>query len=136
MLIIHHVFFSTGQKVLECTKDTKAVTIEDRVPNKKEQLWVKGSSNEEGYFTLKSSEECSKVPKFMTAISASNLEIKGNHLLIIKCCLPIYYHIIFLLTDLKDKEYQLFHIHNYENRFIRRSMHTPLFRITPWQKWS
>ena len=80
------MFFSTGldvdQKVLECTKDTKAVTIQDRVPNKKEQLWVKGSSNEDGYFTLKSSEECSKVPKFMTAISASTLEIKGNYLLL------------------------------------------------------
>ena len=76
------MFFSTGQKVLECTKDTKTMKNQDRVPNKKEQLWVKGSSNEEGYFTLKSSEECSKVPKFMTAISASTLEIKGNYLLL------------------------------------------------------
>jgi hypothetical protein len=71
---------STGE-VLECNTNDKQVASVVNT-GKAEQLWVKGSPNEEGYFTIKSSEECSKVPKFMTAISASTLEIKGNYLLL------------------------------------------------------
>ena len=39
-----------------------------------EQLWIKGNTDFEGYFTL----ENFKVPKVLTAISSSELEIKGN----------------------------------------------------------
>ena len=37
------------------------------------QLWKKGEPDAEGYFTLENSE----VPKVLTAISESSLEIKG-----------------------------------------------------------
>ena len=39
-----------------------------------DQIWKKGEQNCQGYFTLKNSQ----VPKVMTAISSSSLEIKGN----------------------------------------------------------
>ena len=61
------------QKVLEVTSDGK-VTVEDIEEGKAEQLWKIGEPNAEGYFTL----EKFKVPKFLTAISSSILEIKGN----------------------------------------------------------
>ena len=60
-------------KVLEITNDGK-VFLKDLEEGKAEQLWKKGEPNAEGYFTL----ENSKVPKVMTAISSSDLEIKGN----------------------------------------------------------
>ena len=76
---MYYIESNTG-KVLECNTNNKKVELKDKdtSQDKAEQLWVKGSTNEEGYFTLESSKECSKVPKFMTAISASSLEIKGN----------------------------------------------------------
>lgn len=40
---------------------------------KPQQLWKRGEPNSEGYFSL----ENSIVPNFMTATSASTLEIKG-----------------------------------------------------------
>ena len=43
------------------------------------QLWKKGEVNTEGYFTLVNSDKKHKSPKFLTAISASGLEIKGAH---------------------------------------------------------
>ena len=43
------------------------------------QLWKKGEVNTEGYFTLVNSDKKHKSPKFLTAISASVLEIKGTH---------------------------------------------------------
>ena len=43
------------------------------------QLWKKGEVNTEGYFTLVNSDKKHKSPKFLTAISASGLEIKGTH---------------------------------------------------------
>ena len=49
------------------------VVLEDFEENKAEQLWKKGVPNDEGYFTL----ENSKVPKVMTAISPTSLELKG-----------------------------------------------------------
>ena len=50
------------------------IILEDFEENKAEQLWKKGVPNDEGYFTL----ENSKVPKVMTAISPTSLELKGN----------------------------------------------------------
>ena len=60
-------------KVLEATSDGK-VTEEVFVDGKADQLWKKGKPDAEGYFTL----ENSGVPKVITAISESGLEIKGN----------------------------------------------------------
>ena len=62
-------------KVLEATSNG-VVILEDFEENKAEQLWKKRSffaEGFEGYFNL----ENSKVPKFMTAISSSILQIKG-----------------------------------------------------------
>ena len=61
------------------------VILEDFEEGKAEQLWKKGEPKDfasevfrepdaEGYFTLENSKE----PKFMTAISESCLEIRGN----------------------------------------------------------
>ena len=60
-------------KVLGSTSDGK-VLFENFEENKTEQLWKKGKPNAEGYFTL----ENAKVHKVMTAISPSDLEIKGD----------------------------------------------------------
>ena len=80
---MYYIESSTG-KVLECNTNDNKVELEVKDPShvKAEQHWVKGSPNEEGYFTLESSKKCSKVPKFMTAFSASSLQIKGNYPLI------------------------------------------------------
>ena len=50
------------------------VILEDVEEDKDEQLWKKGVPDAEGYFAL----ENSNMLKFMTAISESGLEIKGN----------------------------------------------------------
>ena len=58
------------------TTDGKVI-LEDLVENKADQsskLWIKGIPDAQGYFTL----ENSGVPKVITAISESGLEIKGN----------------------------------------------------------
>ena len=60
-------------KVLEATDDDKVI-LEDIEEGKAEQLWKKGEPDAEDYFTL---ESLSKVPKVITAISESSLEIKG-----------------------------------------------------------
>ena len=60
-------------KVLEATIDGEVI-FEDFKENKAEQLWKKVNRFAEGYFTL----ENFKVPKVMTAISSSILQIKGN----------------------------------------------------------
>ena len=60
-------------KVLEATSDGEVI-LEDFKENKAEQQWKKVNPFAEGYFTLKNV----KVPKFMTAISSSILQIKGN----------------------------------------------------------
>ena len=57
------------------THDGKVVE-EDFVEGKPGQLWRKGEPNDDGYFTLKTSESKSK--KVLTAVSASELEIKGD----------------------------------------------------------
>ena len=66
----------SNQKVLEATSNDK-VTLEDIEDGKTEQLWKKGEPNTEGYFIL---ENC-KVPKILTAISSSVLQMKGNIIL-------------------------------------------------------
>ena len=84
-------------KVLETSKILP--TLQDFEEDKAEQLWKKGESNAEGYFTLENykvpqvltkypvSRICpeqiailgkSKVPMMMTATSSIRLEIKGN----------------------------------------------------------
>ena len=60
-------------KVLATTSDGQVI-LEDFKEGKAEQLWKKGKPDAEGYFIL----ENSKVPKIMTAVSSSVLQIKGN----------------------------------------------------------
>ena len=60
-------------KVLGATRDGKVIQ-EFLVEGKADQLWKKGELDAEDYFTL----ENSGVPKVLTAISESSLEIKGN----------------------------------------------------------
>ena len=60
-------------KVLGTSNDGEVV-LEDFEEDKTEQLWKIGEYKAKGYFTI----ENSKVPKVMTAISSSSLEIKGN----------------------------------------------------------
>ena len=50
------------------------VILEDFEEGKAEQLWKKGVPNDEGYFTL----ENSKLPKVMTAISLTSIELRGK----------------------------------------------------------
>ena len=50
------------------------VILEDYEEGKDEQLWKKGETDTQGYFTLKNF----GVPKFLTATSESDLRIKGN----------------------------------------------------------
>ena len=69
------------------------VILQDFEKDKAEQLWKKGETNAEGYFTLMNSKvpqvatlnatgeavlENSKVPMIMTATSSIRLEIQGN----------------------------------------------------------
>ena len=60
-------------KVFGATSDNKVIQ-EVFVEGKADQLWKKGESDAQGYFTL----ENSGVPKVITAISKSGLEIKGK----------------------------------------------------------
>ena len=71
-------------KVLGATSDGTVIeeVFED---GKADQLWKKGEPDAEGYFTL----ENSVVPKFITAISESGLEIKGN--ITLRCILLVDY---------------------------------------------
>merc|ERR1739842_21799 len=54
------------------TTNKRSVTLESFGEYKYEQRWKKGEPNDEGYFTLENYE----VPKFMTAISSTALELK------------------------------------------------------------
>ena len=61
-------------KVLGATSDGKVI-LEDFEEGKAHQLWKKGKLDAEDYFfTL----ENSGVPKVLTALSESSMEIKGN----------------------------------------------------------
>ena len=69
-----YIHNSNKAKVLEASSDGKVI-LEDFKEGKVHQLWKKGEIDDaEDYFTL----ENSGVPKFLTAISESDLEIQGN----------------------------------------------------------
>ena len=63
-------------KVLGATSYGEVIQ-ESFIEGKANQLWKKGKSDAYGYFTLENLENFI-VPKFLTAISKSGLEIKGN----------------------------------------------------------
>ena len=63
----------SNKKFLESSNDGNVYWM-DFEENKPQQLWKRGEPNSEGYFSLKNS----IVPKFMTATSATTLEIKGK----------------------------------------------------------
>ena len=54
------------------------VILEDFEEGIDRQIWKKGEPDAEGYFTIERLENYHEVPKFLTAISESGLEIKGN----------------------------------------------------------
>ena len=60
-------------KVLATTTNNEVI-LETLVPNKAEQLWEQGDPDTDGYFNLINS----NVLGFMTAVSTSTLEVKGN----------------------------------------------------------
>jgi len=64
----------TDNQVLEFRKFDNKVVLEEFEEDKAEQLWKKGEPDDEGYFTL----ENSKVPKIMTAFSATILKVKDD----------------------------------------------------------
>ena len=68
-----HIENISKTKVLGATNYGEVI-LEDFQEYKAEQLWKKGEPSGKGYFTL----ENSKVPKIMTAVSSSILQIKGN----------------------------------------------------------
>jgi hypothetical protein len=73
-LILISYFKNTSKtKVLGATSDGKVI-LQNFEEGKAHQLWKKGELDAEDYFTL----ENSGVPKVLTAISESRLEIKGN----------------------------------------------------------
>ena len=83
-------------KVLEAKSDGKVIQ-EVFVEGKADQLWKKGKPDAEGYFTLQNV----GVPKVITAISESGLEIKGNitlRLILQDDYLLIIYHAFFTHT--------------------------------------
>ena len=63
-------------KVLGITNDGEVI-LEDFKEDKAEQLWKKGVIRNDGFDGFYSLEN-SKVPKSITAVSSSNLEIKGK----------------------------------------------------------
>ena len=71
-----HIENISKTKVL-VTASNGQVILEDLEEGKAEQLWKKGKPDAEGYFTLTNS----KVPKIVTAISSSVLQMKGNIIL-------------------------------------------------------
>jgi hypothetical protein len=73
---------TSRKKVLGATIDGKVIQ-EDFEEGKTEQLWKKGKPDAQGYFTF----ENSGVPKVLTAISESGLEIKGN--ITLRCLLLV-----------------------------------------------
>ena len=68
-----HVESTSKTKVLGATSDGKVIP-EDFEEGKPHQLWKKGELDAKDYFTLQNS----GVPKVLTAMSESSLEIKGN----------------------------------------------------------
>ena len=70
--LIHIIENTSKSKVLGTTSDGEVIE-EDFDGNRTEQLWVKGEPNNEGYFTVTTSE--SKL--LLSAISSESLEVKG-----------------------------------------------------------
>ena len=61
------------------TKFDDDVVLEDFDKDKtKQQRWYKGQSDAEGYFILENKPQRLQGPKIMTAISPSNIKIKGK----------------------------------------------------------
>ena len=84
------------KKVFGSTNDGKVIP-EDYEEGKANQLWKKGKPDAENFFTL----ENSGVPKVMTAISSSGLEIKGN--ITLRCTNNCWlFTIFFLHIDLNN----------------------------------
>ena len=77
VVILIYIENNSKTKVLQATSDGKVIQ-EVFVEGKAEQLWKKGKPDAEDYFTLESH---SKVPKIITAISESDLEIKKTKVL-------------------------------------------------------
>ena len=79
---------------MEATSDGKVIQKE-KVEGKAHQLWKKGKSDLDNYFTLINS----GMPKLITAISQSGMEIKGNipltYMLLLVDYLWIIYHVDF-----------------------------------------
>ena len=70
----------SGMKVLGNTFGGGSKEVwEQNFENNPGQLWKKGETNTEGYFTLINSDQKHKSPQFMTAISANKLEIEGTY---------------------------------------------------------
>ena len=63
---------TSNKKVLGATRKSK-VNLEDSEEGRAQQLWKKGKTDAQGYITL----ENFGVPKVLTAISETELEIKG-----------------------------------------------------------
>jgi hypothetical protein len=61
------------KKVWGTTNDS-TVKLENSEDDNDGQLWKKGKPNNKGYFTL---ENC-KAKKFLTPVSSTSLELKGN----------------------------------------------------------
>ena len=71
---------TTKKKVLAISNNNQII-LEDFEAGKAEQLWKRGEPNDIGYYILESSLKGlpfhKNVPKVITAISESGLEIKG-----------------------------------------------------------
>ena len=63
-------------KVLGATDDGRVIE-KFQIEGRNNQLWEKGEPDAQSYFTLENRENFS-VPMFLTAISESDLEIRGN----------------------------------------------------------
>ena len=68
-----HIENISKNKVLGITPDG-SITEEDYVENEPGQLWKRGKSNADGYFSLENSD----TTKVMTGISPNRLEAKGK----------------------------------------------------------
>ena len=65
---------TSKEKILGVTSDGEVILEDFKEGKRRKKLWKKGELDAEGYFTLKKS----GVSKFLTAMSESGLEIKGN----------------------------------------------------------
>ena len=73
MIYIENMSKNKVLGVKNCCNDDKVIE-EPMIKCKLGQLWEKGNSDKEGYFTLRNSESA----MILTAISTKSLAIKGN----------------------------------------------------------